>query len=95
MLIFYSRKTLVGMISKAYKIQGSDIIKAITNGKSIVQQNDISWSYRILGKEALTHMNMNIMTQVLNPKVRPYVIPSIKGSLNKVTYLPLKISTYK
>lgn len=30
------------MISKLYKIQGSNIIKAITNGKSIVQQNDIN-----------------------------------------------------
>lgn len=41
-LIFYKRETLVGMISKLYKIQGSNIIKAITNGNSIVQQNDIN-----------------------------------------------------
>lgn len=42
LVIFYKRKTLVGMISKAYKTQGSNIIRAITNGKSIVQQNDIN-----------------------------------------------------
>lgn len=83
------------MISKAYKIQGSNIMKAITNGKSIVQQNAISWSYRILGKEALPHMNTNIMTQALDPKVRPYIIPSIKGLEKKVSYSPPKILTYK
>lgn len=83
------------MISKTYKIQGSNIIKAITNGKSIVQQNDINWSYRILGKEALPHINTKIIMQALNPKVRPYIIPSIRGSENKVSYSPPKKLTYK
>ena len=83
------------MISKVHNIQGSNIIKAITNGKSIVQENDMSWSYRILGKEALAHMNTNIITQALDPKVRPSIIPSINGSDNKVSYSPVKILTYK
>ena len=42
LVVFYKRKTLVDMISKPYKIQGNNIIKDITNGKSIVQQNDIN-----------------------------------------------------
>lgn len=61
----------VQIMSKLYKMQGNSIIKAITKGNSIVQQNDISWSYRILGNEALAHININAITQDFNPKVRP------------------------
>jgi hypothetical protein len=53
---YYNKDTLLGIISKLYKIQGTKITKAITKGKSIVQQNDINWSNRILGKEALAHI---------------------------------------
>ena len=52
---------LLGMISKLYKTQGINTIKAITTGNKTVQQNDINWSKRILGKEALAHININII----------------------------------
>ena len=35
---------LLGMISKLYKTQGINTIKAITTGNKTVQQNDINWS---------------------------------------------------
>ena len=51
-------------------------MKAITMGRSIVHEKDISWSKRILGKEALTHININTIIEDFIPKVRPYTIPS-------------------
>lgn len=57
----------VGIILKLYKIQGIKIIKAITTGNKTVQQNDISWSKRIRGNEALAQINTNINIQALNP----------------------------
>ena len=71
---------LVGIISKLYKIHGTKITKAITIGKVTVQQKDINWSKRILGKEALAHININIIIQDFRPKVKPYNHPSNKGS---------------
>ena len=59
---------LEGIISKLYRIQGTNITKAITIGNNIVQQKDINWSKRILGKDALTHININIRIQDLKPK---------------------------
>lgn len=44
-------------------------MKAITIGKSIVQQYDINWSNLILGKEALAHININITIQLFIPKL--------------------------
>ena len=58
---------LLGIISKVYIIQGTNTIKAIIIGKSTVQQNDISWSKRILGRDALTQINVNIIIQLFNP----------------------------
>ena len=58
-------------MSILYKIQGINIINAITIGSNIVQQNDINWSKRILGKEALAHIKTKIIIQVLIPKVIP------------------------
>jgi hypothetical protein len=46
-------------------------MKAITKGNNIVQEKDINWSKRILGKEALTQMKINIIIQDLIPIVRP------------------------
>ena len=40
-------------------------------------------------------MNTNIIMQALNPKVRPYIVPSIKGSENKVSYPLFIILIYK
>lgn len=72
------------MISKLNNIQGIKITKAITIGNNIVQQKDISWSKRILGKDALAHINTKIIIQDFTPKVKPYINPSIKGSENKL-----------
>ena len=70
---------LLGIISKLYIIQGTTTIKAITTGNRIVQENDISWSKRILGKDALTHIKTNTIIHDLTPKVKPDTIPSING----------------
>jgi hypothetical protein len=70
---------LLGIISKLYKIQGTSTIKAITIGNKMVQQNDINWSKRILGKEALAHINVNIIIQDLNPITILHNIPSTNG----------------
>lgn len=56
-------------------IQGTNIIKAITMGSNIVQQNDINWSYLILGNEARTHINVNINMQVFTANIIPSVKP--------------------
>ena len=61
-------------------------MKAITTGSKIVQENDINWSKRILGKEALTHMKTKTMIHDLTPKVKPDIIPSING-LEKISSL--------
>lgn len=40
-------------------------------GNKTVQQNAINWSKRILGKEALTQINTNIIIELFNPKLKP------------------------
>ena len=44
-------------------------MKANTKGNRTVQQYDINWSKRILGNEALTQINTNIMISVLIPNI--------------------------
>lgn len=44
-------------------------MKAITTGRSIVQQNTIIVSNLTLGKVALNHTNMKQNIQVFNPKI--------------------------
>jgi len=73
---------LLGIISKLYITQGTNTINEITIGNKIVQEKDINWSKRILGKEALTHMNIKIIIHVFTPMVKPDNIPSIKGKSN-------------
>ncbi len=75
---------LIGNISQLYIIQGISIIKAITKGNNIIQQYDINWSNRILGKEALIHIKTKTIRQVFNPKIIPYSIPSINGLYKKL-----------
>lgn len=70
---------LLGIISKQYTIHGINTINAITIGNNIVQENNISWSKRILGKDALTQIKIKIMIQAFRPIVRPVIIPSING----------------
>jgi len=79
-LLIYNNKILLGNISKLYKIHGTNIIKAITIGNRIVQQNVINWSKRILGKLALAQIKINIIIQDLKPKIKAQKIPSKKGS---------------
>ena len=62
---------LEGIISKLYRIQGTNITKAITIGNNIVQQKDINWSKRILGNEALAQIKINIIIHDFIPKVKP------------------------
>ena len=39
-------------------------------GNNIVQQNDINWSKRILGNEALTQMKINTIIELFKPKAK-------------------------
>ena len=59
-------------------------MKAITTGSKIVQENNINWSKRILGKEALTHIKTKTIIHDLIPKVKPEISPSING-LEKIS----------
>lgn len=79
MINYYNIFILLGIISKLYSIQGTSTINAITIGNKIVQQNDINWSYLILGNEALTHIKIKIIIQLFIPKLLLYKIPWIKG----------------
>jgi hypothetical protein len=75
-----SKAKLPGIISKPYKIHGTKTTKAITIGNSTVQQKDISWSKRILGNEALVHINTKIIIHDFIPKAKLDINPSIRGS---------------
>lgn len=78
-MVYYNKKVLVEIIWKLYSIQGYSIIKAITKGNNIVQQNDINWSYLILGKEALAQININTIMQDFKLKLIPLNKPFNKG----------------
>jgi len=80
---------LLGIISKPYSIDGTNIINAITIGNNIVQQKDINWSKRILGKEALIHIKTKIIMHDFKPKLIPYINPSIKGFKDKISLLTI------
>lgn len=67
---------MVGKIEKVYNRQGINIINPITIGSKITQQNDINWSKRILGKEALAQINIKIIIQLFIPKVKLEINPS-------------------
>jgi len=61
----------IGKMLRLYKIQGINIIKANIIGNNTVQQNAINWSKRILGKEALAQININIIIELLIPRHNP------------------------
>ena len=65
-------------------------MKANTIGNKTVQQKDINWSKRILGNEALTHINTKTIIALLTPKVNPDRSPSIEGFVSN--FLILKYS---
>lgn len=48
-------------------------------GNNIVHENDISWSKRILGKEALTQINIKTIIHDFIPVIIPYHPPSTNG----------------
>jgi len=72
-------------------MHGTNITNAMTIGNKTVQENNINWSKRILGKDALAHIKTKIIIQVFNPKVIPLNIPSNKGSVNNNNKFSLSI----
>jgi hypothetical protein len=72
-------------MSKLYNIQGTRITNAITIGNKTVQQKDINWSKRILGKDALDHINMNIIMHDFTPKVKLCKNPCVKASEKRLS----------
>ena len=65
--------TFTTVIPNIYNKQGINIIKANKIGNNTVQQNDINWSKRILGNEALAHINTKTIMQVLVPITKPLI----------------------
>ena len=65
---------------------GTNIINANNIGNNTVQQNDINWSKRILGNDALTHIKVNTIIELFTPKAKLYNNPStaelVNNSLN-------------
>ena len=55
-------------MSKAIRILGTRITSAIAIGRSPVQQNTISPSYRIRGNVARNHTNRKVNRHVFNPR---------------------------
>lgn len=71
---------------KLYTTHGTKIIKAIIIGSNIVQQYDINWSKRILGKEALAHINTKIMIHDFKPNIKLETNPC-KTTLKKLIFV--------
>ncbi len=46
----YNKDILLGITYKLYTIYGINTINPITIGNNMVQENNINWSKRILGK---------------------------------------------
>ena len=54
-----------------YNKHGIKTIKPNNIGNNTVQQKDINWSNLILGNDALAHMNVKIIIELFNPKLKP------------------------
>ena len=67
-ILIHYNNIWVGKASKPYTTHGNNTTYAIIKGNNTVQQTDINWSKRILGKEALTQMNTNIKKDVFIAK---------------------------
>jgi hypothetical protein len=63
--------------SKLNKMQGTNTIKAKSKGRRTVQQKLMSWSNRILGKEARTQINVKTKALDFIPKIRPEINPLV------------------
>ena len=53
-----------------YNKEGTKNINPNNKGNKTVQQKDINWSKRILGKDALTQININTIIELFIPKLR-------------------------
>jgi len=69
-------------IPNIYNNEGFNIINANNIGNNTVQQNDINWSKRILGKDALTQMKINTIIELFIPKVKLDNSPSTEELVN-------------
>jgi hypothetical protein len=69
-------------IPNIYNNEGINIINANNIGNNTVQQNDINWSKRILGKDALTQMKINTIIELFIPKVKLDNSPSTEELVN-------------
>ena len=69
-MYYYTKFILIKNASNWNNNEGIKRINANNRGNITVQQNDISWSKRILGNEALTHMKVNTIIEVFIPKIK-------------------------
>jgi len=69
-------------IPNIYNNEGINIINANNIGNNTVQQNDINWSKRILGKDALTQIKINTIIELFIPKVKLDNSPSTEELVN-------------
>jgi hypothetical protein len=69
-------------IPNMYNNDGINIINANKIGNNTVQQNDISWSNLILGKDALTQIKINTIIELFIPKVKLDNNPSTEELVN-------------
>jgi hypothetical protein len=69
--------------SKEYKRQGTKTINANNKGNRTVQQNCMSWSKRIRGRLARTHIKVNTKRADLIPRTSPEINPSAPGNKAK------------
>jgi hypothetical protein len=63
--------------SKLKSKQGTVTIKAKSKGNNTVQQKLMSWSNRILGSEARTHIKVKTKALDFIPKIRPEISPFV------------------
>lgn len=77
-----AQEILKGIASNEIRMARIKNIRANTKGSKTVQHNDISWSKRIRGKDALTHTKVKASIQVLIPSDAPDKTPSKKGMFN-------------
>ena len=73
---------------KIYNKEGINTMKANNIGNNTVQQNDINWSKRILGNDALTQININTIIELFIPKIKldnnPFNDEPVNCSLNLI-----------
>lgn len=76
---YYNILKFTKNIPKVYNREGIKAINPNNIGNKTVQQKDINWSKRILGKDALTHMNTKTINELFTPKLKLVNNPFIDG----------------